>query len=499
MKRILIGLVIGLLLLEAGRRLYRPADQATAAGIAAYHAGDFTQAEARFHQAEQETADKAPAAHNRAAALYRLRRYQDADPSYQRSADDEALHAARAAYDRGNCAFSDACKDEGTADPELLQRAAQQYETCLAREGSTTDAGPLFDDARHNLELTRLILSEFAEANKTDPEGDKPEAEKPEVSKDDPFAPSNAAHPPGAEGQQPKEGDAAKAGQKEQKPSETLAKNEPNKEETHTCKECERGGCPKCKKKPGKGPGPQESAIKGDGPKPTPGKGDNGKTAGKGKGPTEVPHDDPGGGPKGKPGEGGKPKANEKNGVGDAKEPGTGPADENAKSTKKSNSEGKMVGPDGVSFEPQNKQNKPSKGGQSGGGDESSDVNKQPQPDGKNGAPHGAPGEGDKPRDTKDQPPPAQVDKLFRAGTSRPNDRNDLNQGGTTSGSGRNGSGQYGPDAEETDGSGDPREQAAARRLRQAIQRIEKARDARPAPPSPGKGEVPDSSRRRDW
>ncbi len=52
MKRILIGLVIGLVLLEAGRRLDRPADTASAAGLAAYNAGDFARAEARFRQAE---------------------------------------------------------------------------------------------------------------------------------------------------------------------------------------------------------------------------------------------------------------------------------------------------------------------------------------------------------------------------------------------------------------------------------------------------------------
>jgi hypothetical protein len=499
MKRILVGLVLGLLLLEAGRRLYRPADEAAAAGSAAYQAGDFATAEARFHEAEREAADKATAAHNRAAAQYKLRRLDDADHSYQRSADDQALHAARADYDRGNCSFGEACKEEGTADPELLQRAARQYEACLAREGSTPDAGSLYDDARHNLELTRLILSEFAETNKQTPEEDKPEPEKPEVARDDPFAPSNAAHPTEGAGQQ-QQADAAKAGQKgEQKPSETLAKNDASKQETRACKECEKGGCPKCKKNPGKGPGPNEAPRKGDGPKPNPGKADNGKSPGTGKSQDEAHHDDPGPGMKGKPGEGGKPSPTDKNGVGEAKEPGKGPADENAKSAKKSPpSGGKMVGPDGVTYERDTKENKPSRGGDAGGGDESSEAMKDPKPGGKDGAPHGAPGEGEKPRVTKDQPPPPDVDKLFRPGTPRPNDRNDPGQGGTSDGRGRQGSGQLGKDSDETDGTGDPRERAAARRLHQAIQRIEKAREARPTP-QPGKGEVPDTDRRRDW
>jgi len=41
MKRILLGLVVGLVLLEAGRRLDRPTSDAAAAGLAAYNAGDY--------------------------------------------------------------------------------------------------------------------------------------------------------------------------------------------------------------------------------------------------------------------------------------------------------------------------------------------------------------------------------------------------------------------------------------------------------------------------
>jgi hypothetical protein len=274
-----------------------------------------------------------------------------------------------------------------------------------------------------------------------------------------------------------------------------VAKEDANERKAHECKQCKRGGCPKCCKKPGKGPGPKESQNKSDGPKPNPGDADNGKSPGKGKSQSEAKHSDPGGGKKGKPGEGGKPNPGEKNGVGDAKEPGTGPADENAR-PKKSASEGKVVGPDGVTYE---RQNKPSRGGAAGGGDDPSDTQKQPEPGGKGGSPHGAPGDAQQPRDPKDQPPAATVDKLFRPGTPRPNDRNDPGGGGMTSGQGRVGSGQFGAQTDETDGSGDPVERAAARRLRQAIQRIQGARQARPAPAGAGQGEPPASDRRRDW
>jgi hypothetical protein len=479
MKRVLVGLVIGLLLLEVGRRLYHPAEEAAAAGAAAYRAGDYTTAEARFHEAEREAPDKPLAAYNRGAALYRLRRFDDADHSYQRSEDGEALRDARGDYDRGNCDFSDACKDENAADPELLRRAARQYETCLAREGSVPEPGSLFDDARHNLELTRLILSEFAEKDKPAAEADKPEST---ANKDDPFAPANAAHPPeGADGQSAQANGGAQPDHKENdpKPSESLAKNDPNKPQAHPCKECERGGCPKCKNKPGPLPGPQPSTQPGDGKTPTPGKADDGKSPGKGQSEQEADSNVPGKGKKGKPGEGGKPNPKEKNGLGHGTEKGDGPVDESFKSTLTgAPSEGKMVGPDGVLYErkDQKKEDKPSQGKKGGGGDGPADEVKDPQPGGKNGTAPGLPGAGD----------------------PRANDGTASGHGGMLPGPAARGYDMPGREADDSDGSGDPRERAAARRLHQAVQRIDKARQSRPAP-APAKGEAPDPARRRDW
>jgi len=294
-KRILLGLVIGLALLEVGRRLDRPADAAAAAGLAAYNAGDFARAEARFRQAEQGAPDPSVAAANRAAALYRLARLDDADQTYQRSADGNPAHAARAAYDRGNCAFGKACAEEGTAEPALLEQAAALYEACLALEDKTPPAGLLFDDARHNLELAKLILAEFADPAKANAESAPADPDKTAPDPDDPFAPANAAHSLDRDGQpKPAEGEktAPKAEQKDQQAKE--------------CKECKREGCPKCKKNPGKGPGPLPSpSIRGDGPKPNPGQADNGQARGKGKSPKEAKNPDPGPG-QGKPGAGGK-------------------------------------------------------------------------------------------------------------------------------------------------------------------------------------------------
>jgi hypothetical protein len=117
------------------------------------------------------------------------------------------------------------------------------------------------------------------------------------------------------------------------------------------------------------------------------------------------------------------------------------------------------------------------------------------------GASGGAPGVGGPP-DGRDQPPPADVDKLFRPGNPTPTERNGRGNGGASSGEARRAAGQAGaaPDTDETDGTGDPLERAAARRLRQAVQRIQGARQGRQPPPAAGNRDAPpDADRRRDW
>jgi hypothetical protein len=98
-----------------------------------------------------------------------------------------------------------------------------------------------------------------------------------------------------------------------------------------------------------------------------------------------------------------------------------------------------------------------------------------------------------------DTPRPEQVNKLFGPDRSRPPER--ATPEGTARGrsAGPRGGGPSGQTqhGDETDGTGDPVEAAAARRLRQAIQRIQTGRDGRL--PSAGHGEVSGTDRRRDW
>jgi len=67
------------------------------------------------------------------------------------------LKAARTASVRAG-RFLTQAQARTSQEKELLQQAVVQYRICLAYEAVTTEAGRFFDDARHNLEASRLPL-----------------------------------------------------------------------------------------------------------------------------------------------------------------------------------------------------------------------------------------------------------------------------------------------------------------------------------------------------
>jgi tetratricopeptide (TPR) repeat protein len=157
MKRLLICIAFGLALLAwslTGR--FGDPDPALLAN-AAYSEGDYARAAKQYERAERANPDKPELASNEAAALYRLQRFSEAENRYRTAAEKaDDLRAARAEYDRGNCAVSLACKAGEHADPTLLTEAAQHYRACLDKQDAVGDDS-LFRDARHNLELTKLL------------------------------------------------------------------------------------------------------------------------------------------------------------------------------------------------------------------------------------------------------------------------------------------------------------------------------------------------------
>jgi tetratricopeptide (TPR) repeat protein len=159
MKRMFICSLLGLALLAAGRRLRTTADDALAAAVEAQASGNHARAVECYRQALARGADPVRVGHNHGAALYALARYAEAEEEFHRAAEGGGLRAARAAYNQGNCLVQQACPADQPPSVELLARAAQQYAACLDQEDEAAQAGPLFADARHNLELTKQLLA----------------------------------------------------------------------------------------------------------------------------------------------------------------------------------------------------------------------------------------------------------------------------------------------------------------------------------------------------
>jgi hypothetical protein len=81
------------------------------------------------------------------------------------------LETARADYERGNQDLQQSRQPDGSANVERLASADDSFRACLAKESTVKDSGSLFKDARHNLELTKLLL---AQAGRPDLAGTDP-------------------------------------------------------------------------------------------------------------------------------------------------------------------------------------------------------------------------------------------------------------------------------------------------------------------------------------
>ena len=122
-------------------------------GNTAFANGDYQAAVDLFTQAEEYTTDPGLVAFNKAAALYRLGRYADAEAHYLRSREDAGgERRARVLFDLGNAVLQVA-RDQ---DVKGIQRAIGYYEECLRQEA----AGPeLIEDVKFNLQLAKELLT----------------------------------------------------------------------------------------------------------------------------------------------------------------------------------------------------------------------------------------------------------------------------------------------------------------------------------------------------
>jgi len=73
---------------------------------------------------------------------------------------DSNLHSAQSAFEQATRLLNQARQASPGKERDLLRQAVVQYRVCLAYESATTAPARLFDEARHNLEATRLLLEQ---------------------------------------------------------------------------------------------------------------------------------------------------------------------------------------------------------------------------------------------------------------------------------------------------------------------------------------------------
>jgi Ca-activated chloride channel family protein len=74
-----------------------------------------------------------------------------------------------AAFHRGNELLSQALQAGMNADPAKLRDAQRQYQACLSCQAAMPQAVTLFEDARYNQEMTKLLLMQVSRPSATDP------------------------------------------------------------------------------------------------------------------------------------------------------------------------------------------------------------------------------------------------------------------------------------------------------------------------------------------
>jgi tetratricopeptide (TPR) repeat protein len=150
-------------------------------GNAAFERGDYAEAIDDLTRAEDFSTDPGLVAGNKAAALYRLGQYREAELHYLRCLEDAVgERRVRTLFDLGNTLVQ---QSEGT-DAAMLDRAIASYEACLQMPDVTPE---LRADAQHNLRLA-LALRRKAKDVKKPPSTDPSKPPKPEEEQRPPLA-----------------------------------------------------------------------------------------------------------------------------------------------------------------------------------------------------------------------------------------------------------------------------------------------------------------------
>lgn len=121
-------------------------------GNAAYERSDYDAAVAAYAEAEVRTTEPGLAAFNKAAALYHHGRYREAELSYRCCLEDAAgPRRTFALYGLGSALVQQG-RERGA---EALREAIRSFEESMRQPGVSPE---LADDARHDVELAKLLL-----------------------------------------------------------------------------------------------------------------------------------------------------------------------------------------------------------------------------------------------------------------------------------------------------------------------------------------------------
>ncbi len=141
-------------------------------GNAAFERGDLDAADHAYTSARERTDDPGLVAFNAATVRVARGDYRDAELHYLRTLDDRAAppeRRARASYNRGLCILNRG------GDASAYRLAILCFEDCL--ESTAADAA-LAADARHNLELAKLLWAKARVAQKNPPKANDPPPEE---------------------------------------------------------------------------------------------------------------------------------------------------------------------------------------------------------------------------------------------------------------------------------------------------------------------------------
>jgi tetratricopeptide (TPR) repeat protein len=155
----------------------QPVEDLVYQGNMAFERGDYAAAVDFYTRAETRVADPGLVALNKAAALYRLGRYREAELSYQCCREDATGdRLVRVLYDLGNAIVQQA-QDR---DAKRLAEAIDYYEECLHRGGADAE---LAEDVRANLKLAQALLAR-ARTAKDQPNSDNSNSSDPSHPRD---------------------------------------------------------------------------------------------------------------------------------------------------------------------------------------------------------------------------------------------------------------------------------------------------------------------------